>query len=116
MNKFVVATLAGLAMLTASPVVAQGIGHTFFMRGSIVEIDSTGPVICIGKADGAQVGQTLEVYRAKIVPGPQKTPPSYRRELVGHVTIDRIFDDHFAHVRVKDGSPAKYDIVELLRK
>lgn len=116
MNKSIVGVLAGLAMLAATPALAQGIGHTFFMRGSIVETDSTGTVICIGKADGAEVGQTLEVYRAKQVPGPGKGAPSYRRDLVGHVTIDHIFDDHFAHVRVADGKPAKHDIVELARK
>lgn len=116
MKKSILAALAGVAILAATPVFAQGIGHTFFMRGSIVEADSTGTVICIGKADGAEVGQSLEVYRVKSLPGPAKGPPSYRRDLVGHVTIDHIFDDHFAHVRVADGNPTKHDIVELRRK
>ncbi|MET3663976.1 hypothetical protein [Caulobacter sp. 1776] len=115
MNKSIVAALAGLAMLGATPSLAQGIGHKLFMRGSIVETDGAGPVVCIGKADGATVGQTLEVYRAKQLPGPGKSPPTYRRDLVGHVIIDHIFDDHFAHVRVADGAPAKHDIVELVR-
>jgi len=115
-KKSILAALAGVAILAATPVFAQGIGHTFFMRGSIVEADSTGTVICIGKADGAEVGQSLEVYRVKSLPGPAKGPPSYRRDLVGHVTIDHIFDDHFAHVRVADGNPTKHDIVELRRK
>ena len=60
-----------------------------------------------------EVGQTLEVYRVKQLPGPNKAPPSYRRDLVGHVKIDHVFDDHFAHVTVADGTPAKHDIVEL---
>lgn len=109
----VIAGLAGIAMLVATPVLAQGIGHTFFMKGSIVANGSNGTVICIGKADGAEVGQTLEVYRVKQLPGPNKAPPSYRRDLVGHVKIDHVFDDHFAHVTVADGTPAKHDIVEL---
>lgn len=116
MKKSILAALAGVAMLVGTPVFAQSVGHTFFMRGSIVEADSTGTVICIGKADGAEVGQSLGVYRVKSLPGPSKGPPSYRRDLVGHVTIDHIFDDHFAHVRIADGSPAKHDIVELRRK
>ena len=49
----VIAGLAGIAMLVATPVLAQGIGHTFFMKGSIVANDSNGTVICIVKADGA---------------------------------------------------------------
>jgi hypothetical protein len=116
MKKSVLAALAGIALLSTTPALAQGIGHTFFMRGSIVDADSTGTVICIGKADGAEVGQSLEVYRVKAAPGPGKGAPSYRRDLVGHVKIDHIFDDHFAHVRVTDGKPAKNDIVELARK
>lgn len=116
MNKSIVAALAGLAMLATTPALAQGIGHKFFMRGSIVDTDAAGPVICIGKADGATVGQTLEVYRVKQLPGPSKSPPTYRRDLVGHVTIDQIVDDHFARVRIADGAPAKHDIVELVGK
>src|SRR3546814_9378925 len=78
---------------------------------------SNGTVVCIGKADGAEVGQKLEVYRVVTHPGPSKgVAPTYHRQLVGHVTIDHIFDDHFAHVSVADGTPAKHDIVELDRK
>ena len=67
----------------------------------------------VGLLRDAEVGQTLEVYRVKQLPGPNKAPPSYRRDLVGHVKIDHVFDDHFAHVTVADGTPAKHDIVEL---
>lgn len=108
--------LAGLSMLAASPVSAQGIGHTFFMRGSIVGTDSAGTVVCIGRADGAEVGQTLEVYRVVYRPGPSKGQVNnYSRQLIGHVQIDHVFDDHFAHVTVADGRPKKNDIVELRR-
>jgi hypothetical protein len=101
-------------MLSATPTLGQGIGHSFFMRGSIVGEDTTGTVVCVGKADGATVGQVLEVYRVETTPGPSKTPGSgFRRVLVGHVKINHIFDAHFAHVSVTDGAPAVNDIVEL---
>lgn len=117
MKKSILGALAGLAMIAATgPTLAQGIGHSFFMRGSIVDTGSNGTVVCLGKADGAEVGQTLDVYRVKTLPGPGKGAPAYRRDLVGHVRIDHIFDDHFAHVSVADGMPAKHDVVELLRK
>lgn len=117
MKNSIMVALAGLSMLGATPTFAQGIGHTFFMRGSIVDIDATGTVVCIGKADGAQVGQKLDVYRVKIHPGPSKSPmPTYHRELIGHVTVDHIFDDHFAHVSVVDGDPSLHDVVELRKK
>lgn len=96
---------------------AQGIGHSFFMRGSVVGADGAGTVVCIGKADGAEVGQTLEVYRTVYHPGPAKgSGSSYHREPIGHVRIDHIFDEHFAHVTAIDGHPARNDIVELQAK
>lgn len=113
--KAVMLAAAGLALLSAVPAAAQGIGHTWFMRGSIVGTDDTGPVVCIGKTDGAEVGQVLEVYRNVPVPGGsyKGAGPAFRRQFVGHVRIDHIYDDHFAHVSVNDGNPAKHDIVEL---
>ncbi|MBB3983261.1 hypothetical protein GGR44_002948 [Sphingobium fontiphilum] len=115
-KKSLMAALAGISMLAAVPAMAQGIGHSFFMRGSIVGADAQGTIVCIGKSDGAEVGQTLEVYRVVTHPGPSKgAGPTYHRQLVGHVTVDHIYDDHFAHVAVKDGTPAKHDIVELRR-
>ncbi|AJR26740.1 MULTISPECIES: hypothetical protein [Sphingomonadaceae] len=117
MKAVMLAAAAGLALLSAVPAGAQGIGHTWFMRGSIVGIDEGGPVVCIGKADGAEVGQVLDVYRNVPVPGGsyKGTGPAFRRQFVGHVRVDHIYDDHFAHVSVADGKPAKHDIVELRR-
>jgi hypothetical protein len=115
-KKSLMIALAGISMLGASPVVAQGIGHTFFMRGSIVGADTAGTIVCIGRADGAEVGQSLEVYRMVPVPGPNKGAGSpFRRQLIGHVQIDHIYDEHFAHVTIQDGRPKKNDVVELRR-
>ena len=117
-KKSVMAALACISMLGATPVFAQGIGHTFFMRGSIVDTSASGTVVCIGKADGAEVGQTLEVYRVVQHPGPASSKGNvapFHRQRIGQVTIDHIYDDHFAHVSVTEGKPAKHDIVELRR-
>jgi hypothetical protein len=114
-KKSLMVAIAGISMLGAAPVLAQGIGHTWFMRGTVVAVDKTGTVVCIGKADGAEVGQTLDVVRAVYHPGPSKAGTGYHRQNVGHVRIDHIFDDHFAHVTVVDGRVAKNDIVELAR-
>lgn len=117
-KKSIALALAGITLASAVPALAQGIGHSFFMRGSIVDSDATGTVVCVGKADGATVGQVLDVYRVKTLPGPayKGAGPFYRRELVGHVKIDHIYDEHFAHVSVADGTPAVHDIVELRKK
>ena len=108
--------IASLAMLAAAPASAAGVGHSWFMRGSIVAEDATGKVVCIGSDDGATVGQILDAYRVVQNPGPYKGPgPNVRRERSGHVRIDHVFDAHFAHVSVVDGAPAVHDIVELRR-
>jgi len=115
-KKSLMAAVVGISMLGATPVLSQGIGHTWFMRGTVVQIDSTGTVVCIGKADGAEVGQTLEVYRIVRHPGPSKGVGStFHRQEVGEVRIDHVFDDHFAHVTVTKGRPTRNDIVELQR-
>ncbi|MGE4304994.1 hypothetical protein SAMN02927924_03794 [Sphingobium faniae] len=117
-KKSIMVALAGIAMFGASPLLAQGIGHTLFMRGMIVDTDKDGTVVCIGKADGAEVGQTLEVYRVVQHPGPASSKGNatpFHRQRVGEVRIDHVYDDHFARVSVTQGRPAKNDIVELRR-
>lgn len=104
-RRFRIGAVAGGLLLGSTPLPAQGVGHTFFMRGKIVRFDAGGAVACLGKADRAQVGQILEVYRT-----------AWRhRSLVGHVEVDQIFDDHFAHVQVVDGTPRKGDWASLKR-
>ena len=114
MNKYALSALASTALFSVMPVSAQGVGHGYFMRGSVVSADSKGTIVCIGSADGAEVGQVLEVYNVSTHPGPNKLGTSlFHRQLVGHVRIDHVFDAHFAHVSVTDGQARKSDIVEL---
>ena len=83
-------------------------------RGQIVDITGDIATLCIGKADGAQPGQILDVYRAVPVSIPQKgNAPAFRRQEIGHVRIDSIVDDHFARASVIGGKVANHDIVEL---
>jgi hypothetical protein len=114
LKKSIMLALAGISMLGALPAVAQGMGHTWFMRGSVVGADKGGKIVCVGKADGATVGQVLTVYRVDYQPG--QTKGAARRQKMGHVRIDHLFDDHFAHVSVVDGRADKNDIVELSRR
>lgn len=100
-----VGAAVGFLLFGSTPLLAQGIGHSLFMRGKIVRMDAGGTVVCLGKADGAHIGQILEVYHAT---------PRHRR-LVGHVEVDQIFDDHYAHFRVRDGTLQKGDWVSLKR-
>lgn len=113
MKKIFAPLLIGAALLAATPSVAQGIGHTLFMRGHVVGTEQAGPVVCIGRVDGAQPGQVLDVFRVEYRHNHKSTPPSYNRVRIGSVTITEIIDDHFARVQVNEGRIKKHDIVEL---
>ena len=95
-----------------APAYAQGIGHTFIMRGTVVDMTRGVVTVCIGRADGAQVGQTLSVVRVSSI-GAAGRPLSFRRQDVGSLTISRIVDDHFARAAIVSGRIAKNDLVEL---
>lgn len=116
MKKIFASLLIGAALISASPLIAQGMEHSFFMRGHVVAMEDTGPVICIGKADGAQTGQVQDVYRVEYRHAHRPEQTSYKRVKVGEVKITEIIDDHFARTQVTDGKLKEHDIVELSRK
>ena len=117
MNRRTFAIAVALLAIATTPWVAasaQGLKHSLLMRGQIVDITGDIATLCIGKADGAQPGQILDVYRAVPVSIPQKgNAPAFRRQEIGHVRIDSIVDDHFARASVIGGKVANHDIVEL---
>lgn len=117
MKKFFVAAIAGVSLFGITPGMAQGLGHSWIMRGQIVAKQSDAVVVCVGKNDGAQPAQVLDVYRVKYRSGsPKAVGPNYTRVRVGSVTIDEIIDDHFAKARVTEGKVARNDLVELRRE
>lgn len=82
--------------------------HSYLMKGSIVDSSAAGVTICIGKKDGAQVGQELSVSH---VMQPQKG--TYTKQTVGSIKITQIIDEHFAKAVVTKGKAELGDIVEL---
>jgi len=112
---FAAVCLSLAAIAVSQPLAAQGLGHTFFMRGQVVKATGAEIIICIGKADGAQVGQTLKVVRVVERPGPPKGTAQFDRRDVGTVTITQIIDDHFARVSIANGDVKNHDLVELHR-
>jgi hypothetical protein len=107
---------AALALsLAASALAGDGsLRHGFFMRGQILEVDKSGVVICVGKRDGAEVGQTLDVIRHKRKKTPPKSSlPQFDRIEVGKVRITEVFDDHYARAEVIDGKVRATDTVEI---
>ena len=102
------------AVLLAGSAAAQGIKHTWLMRGTVVEMANGVATLCIGRADGAAPGQVLDVIR--ITPAPGDKTSGFRRNLIGKVRIEAIVDDHFARARVFTGQVGKHDLVELRRR
>lgn len=104
--------LGATPMMASSSAVAASMKHGFIMRGMVVDKTNGVATVCIGKADGAAPGQTLNVVRVIVAPG-TKGNPSMRRVNVGKVRIDSIVDDHFARAKVVSGEVALHDLVEL---
>ena len=102
--------------VTAQPAArTPGLWHRLLMRGSVVKVDPASLILCVGKADGAQAGQTLNVYRNKEHPHGPRGAPLFRRVEVGTVRIDSVIDDHFARATKVSGDVRTNDIVELRR-
>jgi hypothetical protein len=88
--------------------------HKYLMRGQVLEVENETLVLCIGTADGAEVGQELDVVRHERSQIPPKaTGPAFRREKVGKVRITMIFDEHYAEAIVLDGDVRLHDTVEV---
>ena len=111
---FVTALWLSAPVAFVAPAYAQGFGHTFIMRGSVVEVTGRVVTACIGRADGAQVGQTLSVVRISSI-GAAGRPLSFRRQDIGSLTISTIVDDHFAQAAAVSGRITKNDLVEFRR-
>ena len=104
-----------LAAPTFSLAGPQTLYHSWIMRGQVLSQESGKVVLCIGKRDNAEVGQELEVIRQSVIPGAKRTYPNIRRETVGKVRINRIFDEHYSEAEVIQGEPKVNDTVELER-
>ena len=105
-----------LALTGAAHAAEGSFKHEVVMRGQILEADAGALVVCVGEADGAQVGQVLDVVRHKRVSrSPKAAGPRFRREPVGQVRITELFDTHYAQAQVVSGKPKVNDTVELIR-
>lgn len=92
---------------------SPSIRHTVFMRGQILEVQDSTIVVCIGEADGASVGQELDVvHHSRVRTGP-KGVGRYKREVIGKVRIDTIVDEHYAEATVISGKAGQNDSIEL---
>ncbi len=116
-RKIIVGVLSLSLMLFVVSVAFAGLGslkHKYLMRGQILEVNADTAYLCIGSADGAEVGQELTVYRFIRTgsPGPRSSV-SYKREETGKVKITEIVDEHMANAKIISGKARQHDVVEL---
>lgn len=100
--------------LLAGSVSAGSVYHELIMQGQVLSAEGNSLVVCIGKNDGAKVGQELNLVRH--VPDnttPKARGPGFRREAIGKVRIAEIFDEHYARAEVVQGAAKVSDMVEL---
>lgn len=112
---FIAVSLSIVALLfMTSCASVQKAEHKYNMRGSILESTSNEVYLCIGSADGAEVGQELHVYKFIKIPRAGKSiPQTFLREETGKVQITEIVDVHYAKAKILKGEAKENYIVEL---
>lgn len=87
--------------------------HSYTMRGQILDVTDDGVYLCIGRKDGAVVGQEYAVYRFIRTSNFKSSIPTYKKEDTGTVKLTEITDEHYAKAKVIAGEAKVHDIVEL---
>lgn len=105
----IVIWVTALAAFTATS--AQNIGHAWFMRGSILEVNGKDVYLCVGKKDGATAGQEMDVVRfTRSNPSPKVS--TFKRDTVGKIKIIEIVDEHMAKAQIVSGKAQTGDVAE----
>lgn len=104
-----------LFLVTAGCASLETAGHKYLMRGQVIDMTEGMAYLCIGSADGAQVGQELTAYKFVKAPNPnpKSVQPYYTREETGKVKIVEIVDEHYARAKVLSGEVKENYVVEL---
>ena len=86
--------------------------HEYLMSGQVVSTNNE-VVVCVGEANGAEVGQILTAYRIVTNDDWEEGAASFKKLDIGQVKIDKIINEHFAKVTVLTGDIKKHDMVQL---
>ena len=91
--------------------------HQFVMKGVVIQATASEIYLCIGTADGAEVGEEYDVVRVShSMTSHPRRKPSFKRKAVGRVRIEEIVETHYARARVLSGKVRKGDLVTRLGK
>lgn len=116
-RKCIIGCLLAWAAIMAGCATLDSARHEYIMRGQILEISDNEVYLCIGRKDGAEVGQVYTVYNfRKTMYRNQKTPQfTYLKEKTGTVELIEIVDEHFAKAKILTGEAKRNYVVELSR-
>jgi hypothetical protein len=111
-NSLNVLTIAVAVLFMSGCAGLQSARHEYVMRGQVLEVDGPRAYICVGTADGAKIGQVLNVQRY-VRKQDIKTNVSYDIQKTGTARVTELVDEHFAWVTVVSGTLEKGYTVEL---
>lgn len=115
-TKFIIATLSIIMFsLISGCATFETAKHKYIMRGQILESTDEGLYLCIGSADGAEVGQEYKVYKFVRMSETKSARPNYIKKETGKVKITEIVDEHYAKARILTGEARENYIVELAK-
>lgn len=100
-----------LGLLTACA--GSQVYHENIMRGQVIGIDNDEIIVCVGRENGAQEGQELQVRRYVWEGAVEDGDDNYRVYYIGTLKIKSVVNDHFARAVSTKGDVKKNDIVEL---
>mgnify|MGYP001582370151 CR=1 FL=1 len=106
----------GAAAGASEPESKPGVYHSYFMKGSLLEVDNEAIYLCVGTKDGAKAGQQIDVFRyTRDRSGNPKSGGgvSFKRTKVGRIEILEVVDEHMARAKTLDGKLREGDMAEL---
>lgn len=112
LNKISKLVVVSVISLVVTGCANSEFSHEYLMSGQVVSTNNE-VVVCVGEANGAEVGQILTAYRIVTNDDWEEGAASFKKLDIGQVKIDKIINEHFAKVTVLTGDIKKHDMVQL---
>lgn len=87
--------------------------HEYVMSGTVVAVQGSKVVVCVGNEDGAKPGMVLDVFAIEYTGTIMEGTDSYSKKRVGEIRIDSIINEHFARGSIVEGHIEPNNVAEL---
>ena len=98
-NRTIMSALLLILLAAMGCATLETAGHKYLMRGQVLEVKDGTAYLCLGSAEGAQVGQVFTVHRYVNMGYQKGGQPLYRIERVGTVKITDV-ETHMASANI----------------